>query len=96
MLSDMKINTRLMILLVALLLLAIVIGTVGLYTAANSNANLQSVYENRLIGLKLLGEVDKKNLRNRLALAGDYVTPEESENYLKEMRFLQNTASERN
>ena len=85
MLNDMKINTRLMILLVALLLLAVVIGAVGLYTAAHSNADLKSVYEDRLIGLKLLNEINKKNLRNRLALAGDYVTPEESENFLKEM-----------
>lgn len=85
MLSNMKISARLMILLVSLLVLAMVIGGVGLYAAANSNAGLKTVYEDRLIGLKLLNEVNKKNLRNRLALAGNYVTPEESGRYLQEL-----------
>lgn len=78
MLNDIKISTRLMLLLVSLLALAMVVGGVGLYTAASANAGLKSVYEDRLLSANQLNAVNSIHLHNRLKLDTAVFKPEEA------------------
>jgi len=74
-LNNLKISTRLTILIGILSALLIAIGSVGMYGVAQSNAALRSVYEDRLVPTGHISEIQKLLLRNRLAIAVSLVTP---------------------
>jgi methyl-accepting chemotaxis protein-1 (serine sensor receptor) len=73
--NNLKISTRLTILIGILSALLIAIGGVGIFGIAQSNAGLRSVYEERLIPTGHISEIQKLLLRNRLAIASSLVTP---------------------
>lgn len=73
--NNLKISTRLTILIGILSALLIAIGSVGIYGVAHSNAALRSVYQNRLVPASQISEIQKLLLRNRLAIAVSLVTP---------------------
>ncbi|WP_114969746.1 methyl-accepting chemotaxis protein [Rhodoferax ferrireducens] len=72
---NLKISTRLTILIGILSALLIAIGSVGLFGISHSNEALRSVYQERLIPTGQVAEIQKLLLRNRLAIAVALVTP---------------------
>ncbi len=83
MLKDVKIGSRLMFLLIAMLTLAVAAGVAGLYASSGSNAALKSVYDDRLICIVQLTTIDEKILLNRIAITASIVTPEDTATNLK-------------
>ncbi len=64
--NNMKISTRLVMLLALLGLLLIGIGGIGLYATSQSNEGLRTVYEDRTVPLKQLADVNYLTNRNRI------------------------------
>lgn len=85
MLNDMKISTRLVILLVAFMMFTLVLGGVGLYASSKSNASLQSVYVDRMVPVVQLNDITRKTLRNRIAFYNSVAVPENNLNNIKEV-----------
>ena len=73
--NNLKISTRLIILIGALSALLIAIGSVGLLGIGQSNESMRSMYEERLVPTTQISEIQKLLLRNRLAIATSLVTP---------------------
>ena len=78
MLNNMKISTRLMLLLATLLVLAIVVGGMGLFGMSKANEGLRTVYEDRTVPLMDLGLViDMVNrIRTNAVVAASAPNPE--------------------
>ena len=78
MLNNMKISTRLIVLLVALLVLAIVVGGMGLFGMSKANEGLRTVYEDRTVPLMDLGlAIDMINrIRTNAVVAASAPNPE--------------------
>lgn len=64
--NNLKISTRLLVLLAVLSVLLVGVGGVGLFGILRSNASLQSVYEDRAVPMGQLSEIDYYLQRNRL------------------------------
>jgi methyl-accepting chemotaxis protein-1 (serine sensor receptor) len=73
--KNLKISTRLMLLIGTLAILLIAIGLTGLSGISQSNAALKSVYEDRTIPMGQLGDVQHQVLLNRLAIANAVLDP---------------------
>ncbi len=73
--NNLKISTRLIMLIGILSALLIAIGSVGLFGISQSNEALRSVYQERLVPTGQIAEIQKLLLRNRLAIAVALVTP---------------------
>jgi methyl-accepting chemotaxis protein len=84
-LNNMKIGTRLVLLLVLLLMLVIVVGVMGLFSSSNSNTSMKSVYDDRLVPIEQLSTIARKSLRNRIAIANGIIQPEHMADYLVEI-----------
>jgi len=76
MLNDMKISSRLMILLVILLAGLAPIGGLGLYAAGKAGSALDSVFDEKMMPLVQLISIAKANLGNRLAITNAIIQPE--------------------
>ncbi len=85
MLNNMKISTRLTILLAFLLAGLVVVGGVGLYAANKANSALESTYETKLIPLAQMDAITRANLSNRLAIANAIIQPENTGKYIQEI-----------
>jgi methyl-accepting chemotaxis protein len=72
---NLKISTRLMLLIGTLAVMLVAIGLTGLSGIRQSNAALKSVYEDRTIPMGQLGDVQHQVLRNRLAIANSVLDP---------------------
>jgi len=72
---DLKISTRLLILIGIMSSVLIAIGAIGLYGISMSNDALQTVYEDRTIPMGQIAEIQRNLLRNRLAIAVSLITP---------------------
>jgi methyl-accepting chemotaxis protein-1 (serine sensor receptor) len=72
---NLKISTRLMLLIGTLAALLMAIGMTGLSGISQSNAALKSVYEDRTIPMGQLGDVQHQVLLNRLAIANSVLDP---------------------
>jgi len=83
MLNDMKISSRLLVLLVVLLMLPIVVGGLGLYVSDKADSTLESVFEHKVVPLTRLTYIAKANLSNRLAISNAIVLPENTESYIQ-------------
>jgi methyl-accepting chemotaxis protein len=73
--NNLKISTRLLLLVGVLLALLVAIGGLGLFGIAQSNSALKTVYEDRTVPTGELGEIRALLLRNRLAISIALVTP---------------------
>jgi methyl-accepting chemotaxis protein len=79
MLNDMKIGTRLMMLLALLLVLMMVVGAAGLFGMHKTDMALDSVYEDRAIPLGQIGQIESLLLDNRLQLSLALLAPNAEE-----------------
>ena len=73
--KNLKISTRLLILISALSMLLIGIGAIGLFGISKSNDALKTVYEDRTIPMAQIAEIQQLTLRNRLHVAGSLLDP---------------------
>jgi methyl-accepting chemotaxis protein len=85
MLNDMKISTRLVILLLFLLTGLVVIGAVGLYAASKAGSALEATYNAKLIPLAQMDAIARANLNNRVAIANAFIQPENTAKYIQEI-----------
>jgi methyl-accepting chemotaxis protein len=77
--NNLKISTRLVVLIGALSLLLLAIGGIGLFGIGQSNRALLSAYEHRMVPMGEVAEIEARLLRNRLAIATALVTPTPAE-----------------
>lgn len=73
--NNLKIATRLMLLIGILAALLMAIGLTGLSGISQSNAALKSVYEDRTIPMGQLGDIQHQVLLTRLAIANSVLDP---------------------
>ena len=71
--NQLKISTRLVILIGLLSLMLVAIGLLGLYGISQSNTGLKSVYEDRTVPMGQLADINRLLLRNRLAIANSLI-----------------------
>jgi hypothetical protein len=74
-LNNLKISTRLLILICAMSALLVVIGAIGLMGISRADDALESVYKDRTVPMGQISEIQRQLLRNRLAIAVALVTP---------------------
>jgi methyl-accepting chemotaxis protein len=86
MLNDMKISSRLMIIVTTLLVAMLAVGGMGLYAANHANQSMHSVYVDRLVPLVQLDTVARKMLINRIAIANAVIHPEGMREYIEEVK----------
>jgi len=81
MLNNMKISSRLIIMLVSLLVLVVVVGGVGLIGMSKANDGLHTVYDDRTVPLMDLGLIiDMANrIRTNAVIAANATLPEKAE-----------------
>ncbi len=77
--NQFKISTRLVLLMGLMSALLIVIGALGLWGISQSNASLKTVFEDRTMPMGQIAEINRLNLRNRLAVAGALLDPTPAE-----------------
>ena len=82
-LKNLKISTRLTILVSVLLILSGVIGGVGLYSSNSSRNSLKQVYEDRLLPIVELNLIMRGNLRNRVAMSNGLLQPQHMAEFIK-------------
>ncbi len=73
--NNLKISTRLLILICAMSALLVVIGAIGLMGISRADDALESVYKDRTVPMGQISEIQRQLLRNRLAIAVALVTP---------------------
>ena len=73
--NNLKISTRLSVLIGFLALLLVAIGGVGLFGMSQSNAALQRVYTDRTVPIGAMGDIGALLLSNRVAIATAQITP---------------------
>jgi len=73
--NNLKVSTRLMMLIGVLSALLVAIGGLGLFGIGESNDELKSVFEDRTVPAAQLGRINALVLRNRLAINIALVTP---------------------
>ena len=73
--NNLKISTRLSVLIGFLALLLVAISSVGLYGMSQSNDAMERVYTDRTVPIGNLGDIEVLMLANRVALATAEITP---------------------
>ena len=73
--NNLKISTRLVMLIGVLSVLLIAIGSLGLFGISTANQALQTVYEDRTVPMGQIADIQKNMLSNRLAIAGSLLNP---------------------
>ena len=73
--NNLKVSTRLTMLIGVLSALLVAIGGLGVYGIAQSNDELKSVFEDRTIPAAQLGRINALVLRNRMAISIALVSP---------------------
>ncbi len=85
MLNNIKISARLMALVILTQVMMLIVAGVGLYLASNEKALVKDVYENRLVPVLQLDEVQAALLNNRIAIATTISQPEFAKDQLAKM-----------
>jgi methyl-accepting chemotaxis protein-1 (serine sensor receptor) len=78
-LNDMKISTRLVLLIGSLSVGLVGIGAIGLFGISKSNDALKAVYQDRTVPMGQIAAIDKMILQNRLMIAGALLDPSPEE-----------------
>ncbi len=73
--NNIKVSTRLTILVVVLSTLLVALGALGLFGISSSNDSLKTVYEDRTVPAAQLGQIQALVLNNRLHLTTAMVSP---------------------
>ncbi len=79
MFNNLKISTRLILLMGSLSLGLIGIGALGLFGISKSNEALRSVYLDRTVPMGQIADINALILRNRLLIAGNLLSPNPAE-----------------
>ncbi|MDD2880125.1 MAG: methyl-accepting chemotaxis protein [Rhodoferax sp.] len=74
-LNHLKISTRLVILISVMSVMLISIGGIGLYGISQSNDALKRVFDDRMVPMGQITQVQRLLLRNRLAIANSLLDP---------------------
>ncbi len=74
--KNMKIGTRLAILIGLLSALLVAIGALGLWGIGKANESARGIYEESLVSTGQIAEIQKRLLANRLAIAVALITPD--------------------
>jgi methyl-accepting chemotaxis protein len=74
-LSNLKISTRLVMLISVLLAMLVTVGSIGLYGTSQTNDALKRVYEDSLTPMGQVAEIQRLLLRDRLAIANTLLDP---------------------
>jgi methyl-accepting chemotaxis protein len=85
MLNNMKISTRLLMMLGLLIVVMIVLGVMGIYSLNESNLSSQSLYDNNLIPIQQLSGIARLSLKNQIAISHAVIEPEHMADYIKEI-----------
>ena len=85
MLRNMKISSRLKVMMGLLLALSIANGAMGLYSSHLAQQAQESLYVDRLVPLAQLSLIRDRTLQNRLVVTLASTYPEKSDKYLKEI-----------
>lgn len=85
MLRDLKISTRLTILLAFFLVGLAIIGGAGLYYSGKLNKSMRSIYDDRMMPTLHLYAIHTANLNNALAISKAIAEPENIEQYIQEI-----------
>jgi methyl-accepting chemotaxis protein len=73
--NQLRISTRLIVLIGILSALLLCIGTIGLLGIGSANEALKSVYQNNTVPISQIADINRMNLRNRLLIAGSLLNP---------------------
>ncbi len=73
--NNLKISTRLMVLIGTLAALLMLIGGIGLYGIGQSSDALKTVYEDRTVAVGQIADINRLNLGNRLLIAVSLINP---------------------
>jgi methyl-accepting chemotaxis protein len=73
--NNLKISTRLLVLIGVLSVLLVAVGGAGLFGISASNDALRSVYEDRTVPLGYLGDIGAKQISNQLHITEALLTP---------------------
>ncbi|MGC2165356.1 MAG: methyl-accepting chemotaxis protein [Gallionella sp.] len=92
MMNDLKIRTRLTILLFALMLLPIIVGGLGLYESHRAMDVIDGLYTNQMLTVDELGAIKERALHSRLAVTNDVLHPGNADKYTREIE--ENIAAE--
>lgn len=84
--NNLKISTRLMVLIGITSILMLVIALMGLRGIEQTNASLKTVYEDRTVALGLLSDVQSSLQENRAELATAMANPDDSKRALDVMQ----------
>ena len=74
-LKDSSIRVRMITAIVALSLLLLAVGGLGLFGMGQSNASLKEVYEDRTVPMEQISNIQKMLLKNRLNMTDSLITP---------------------
>lgn len=85
MLGDLKISTRLTIMLALFLAGLVVVGWAGLYSSGKLNKSMRSVYDDRMVPTLHLYAIHTANLNNVVAISKAIAEPENIAQYLQEI-----------
>ncbi len=66
--QQIKISTRLSLLIGGLALLLLMVGGIGMYGVSQANASLQTVYDDRTVCLAQLGDIERRMMENQMHL----------------------------
>jgi len=73
--NNLKISTRLMVLIGSLSALLVLIGGIGLQGISQSSDALKTVYEDRTVAVGQIADINRLNLANRLLIAVSLINP---------------------
>ena len=73
--DNLKVSTRLTMMMGVLSLLLVAIGSLGLFGISKTNDALQTVYEDRLVPMAQLADIESMLINSRLSIAVAMVTP---------------------
>lgn len=85
MLSNLKISTRLAIMLVFFLVGLVIVGGAGLYSSGKLNKAMRSIYDDRMLPTLNLYAIHTANLNNVVAISKAIAEPENMEQYIREI-----------
>lgn len=85
MLSDMKIKTRLIAMLLLLLLFQLVIAGIDYYASSRTLSSLNEMFNDRFVPVEQLNQIARKTLRNRVAIANGIIQPDGTDKYIQEI-----------
>ena len=85
MLNNMKISSRLTILLAFLLVGMVLTGGLGLYASSKANSALESTYDDKMMPLIQLDAIARANLGNQLTIFTAIAQPDDMAKYIQQL-----------